>query len=77
MDKKTYETLDIISYAVGGVLYFVAAMKIANSNMKAFWKVLCLNLAIITCKECGEKGIKIIERTMSNDDSIKYVKKVK
>lgn len=76
MDKKTYETLDIISYAVGWVLYFVAAMKIANSNMKAFWKVLCIDLAILACKKSSANGVKIIERSMS-DDSIEYVKKVK
>lgn len=82
MDKKTdkeatAEIADVIGNTLGAGIYFWAGMKIANSDMKPVWKVLCIDLAIIAAKRCIHQGRKIMEQSMSDDDSIEYVKKVK
>lgn len=75
--KETDEAIDVIANTLGAGIYFVAGMKIANSNMKPAWKVLCIDLTIVAIKHCIAQGRKIMEKSMSDDNSIEYVKKVK
>jgi hypothetical protein len=74
--KEIDEGLDVISNTLAAGIYFVAGMKIANSNMKPVWKVLCIDLEIVTMKRCIAQSRKIMEKSMS-DDSVEYIKKVK
>lgn len=75
-NKEVDEAIDVIGNTLGAGIYFVAGMKIANSDMKPVWKVLCIDLAIIAIKHCIAQGRKIMEKSIS-DNSIEYVKKVK
>lgn len=73
--KEIDEGFDVISNTLAAGIYFVAGMKIANSNMKPIWKVLCIDLAIIAMKRCNAQSRKIMEKNMN--DGFEYIKKVK
>lgn len=78
MDKKISKTpdavIDVISETISAVIYFVAALKIADSNLKAIWKVLGIDLAVITVRKCTFRGRKAMEELATKNDSIEYVK---
>lgn len=79
MDKTTYkevdEAIDVISNVLGVGIYFAAGMKIADSNIKPFWKVLCIDLALLAIRKCTAQSRKIMEKNMN--DGFEYIKKVK
>lgn len=74
-NKEVDEAIDVIGNVLGVGIYFAAGMKIADSSMKPFWKVLCIDLAILAIRRCIAQGRKIMEKNMN--DGFEYIKKVK
>jgi len=81
MDEKTRQVMDTLAGVLGclttALLNFILAIHIAKSDMKAFWKVMGIDLAIGACCRSLRKQQKIIDEAIAIDDSIEYVKKVK
>ena len=78
MDKKTRQVMDtlasVLGYLVTALLNFILAIHIAKSDMKAFWKVMGIDLAIGASCRSLRRQQKIFDEAIANDNSVEYVK---
>ena len=82
MDKNKLKRVDRVTEVLGDyismLIYWFLCFAIAKSNMKAFWKVTGITLAMNRSGKLADiVDKKIKEYYMSDDNSIEYVKKVK
>lgn len=81
MDKNELRRVDQMSEVLGDyvsmLIYWFLCLAIAKSNIKAFWKVTGITLAMNRSGKLADIVDKKIKEHYMSDDSNKSIKKVK